>query len=39
MNGITLIDLIVKLEEYNKEEIVSNAYFYAYNLHNEKIKW
>ncbi len=36
MNNITLNDLLVKLEEYNKEEveIVKKAYEYADNLHS-----
>lgn len=36
MNNITLNDLLIKLEEYNKEEveIVKKAYEYADNLHS-----
>ncbi len=36
MNNITLNDLLIKLEEYNKEEveIVKKAYLYADNLHS-----
>lgn len=36
MNNITLNDLLIKLEEYNKEEveIVKRAYDYADNLHS-----
>ncbi len=36
MNNITLNDLLIKLEEYNKEEveIVKKAYLYAGNLHS-----
>lgn len=36
MNNITLNDLLIKLEEYNKEEveIIKKAYEYADNLHS-----
>lgn len=36
MNNITLNDLLIKLEEYNKEEveIVKKAYLYANDLHS-----
>ena len=40
MNEISLNDLIMKLKEYNPEEIevVKKAYEYAYNLHNGQMR-
>lgn len=40
MNNITLNDLLIKLEEYNKEEVevVKKAYEYADNLHNGQLR-